>query len=89
MLDEPCGRVSVSKCSGPGVPTPSVRFVVSGLRAEVAMTTADDQRALVEQQIAECWQCIADAECERDADHARRAWAQLQELVPRQREARE
>jgi hypothetical protein len=36
--------------------------------------------------IRDCWQCIADAECEHDLEHARRALARLTELVPQQRE---
>jgi hypothetical protein len=35
--------------------------------------------------ICQAWQCIADAECEHDAEHARRALARLAELVPEPR----
>jgi hypothetical protein len=37
--------------------------------------------------ICQAWQCIADAECEHDVEHARRALARLAELVPQQRES--
>jgi hypothetical protein len=37
--------------------------------------------------ICQAWQCIADAECEHDLEHARRALARLAELVPEPREA--
>lgn len=36
-----------------------------------------------EQAIADCWQCIADAAVEGDADHERRALAALALLVQR------